>query len=87
MLRTMWLASIILLLWTPLAAAATSCTGQYGTCFKMCRQFGFGRHRVAHPHPQSAAACREHCIGWKSACMQTGCWNADLVQVCGLQRR
>jgi hypothetical protein len=69
------------------AHSAGTCTGQYDTCFNMCRQYGFGRHRADHPHPQSANTCRDHCIGWKTGCMQTGCWSGDLVQVCGLQKR
>jgi hypothetical protein len=73
--------------WVTASEAATTCTGQYGTCFSMCRQYGFGRHRADHPHPQSAATCRNHCIDWKTACLWTGCWNADLVQVCGLLKR
>lgn len=85
--QTGTLAIIFLLAGTPVASAASSCTEQYGTCFSMCRNYGFGRHRADHPHPQSTATCRDHCIGWKTACIQSGCWNGDLVEVCGLQKR
>ena len=71
----------------PAASTAKSCSAQYGTCFSMCAKYGFGRRRIDHPHPQSAAACRDHCIGWKAACLKSGCWNGDLVAFCGLARR
>jgi len=69
------------------ARAASTCSGQYQTCFTMCVQYGFGRHRADRPHPQSPEACRNHCIGWKNGCLQTGCWKGDLVQLCGLGKR
>jgi hypothetical protein len=53
----------------------------------MCVQYGFGRHRADKPHPQSPGTCRNHCIDWKTECMHTGCWNGDLVQLCGLGKR
>lgn len=80
------LAVVILAFGANAAQAATSCSGQYGTCFSMCQKYGYGRHRVDHPHPQSAAACHDHCIGWKSTCLQTGCWNGDLIKLCGLAK-
>lgn len=69
-----------------MARAADSCSDQNSTCMSMCRQYGFGRNRADHPHPRSAETCRNHCIGWKTNCLQTGCWNGDLVQVCGLSK-
>ena len=81
------MAVLALIAATHVARAAGSCSEQYGTCFSMCKQYGFGRNRADHPHPQSAETCRNHCMGWKTGCLQTGCWNGDLVQVCGLSKR
>ena len=81
------MAVLALIAATNVARAAGSCSEQYGTCFSMCKQYGFGRNRADHPHPQSAETCRNHCMGWKTGCLQTGCWNGDLVQVCGLSKR
>ena len=80
------IAGLILFAPTNSARATNSCSGQYGTCFSMCKQYGFGRNRADHPHPQSAETCYNHCIGWKTGCLQTGCWNGDLVKGCGLSK-
>ena len=69
------------------ARAATTCSGQYDVCFNACLTFGFGKGRQSNPHPQPPDVCRRHCIGWKTACMTSGCWNGDLVKICGLGRR
>jgi hypothetical protein len=81
------LAAALLASHVSASAAATSCSGQYGTCFSMCEKYGYGRHRTDHPHPQTAAACHDHCIGWKTACLRTGCWRGDLIQICGLAKK
>ncbi len=81
------MAYLVLISETHMARAADTCSEQYGTCFSMCKQYGFGRNRADHPHPQSAETCRDHCVGWKSGCLQTGCWDGDLVHVCGLGKR
>ena len=69
------------------ARAATTCSGQYDVCFNACLTFGFGKGRQSNPHPQPPDVCRRHCIGWKTACMTTGCRNGDLVKICGLGKR
>jgi hypothetical protein len=69
------------------ARAATTCSGQHDVCFNACLTFGFGKGRQDNPHPQPPDVCRRHCIGWKTECMTTGCWNGDLVKICGLGKR
>jgi hypothetical protein len=69
------------------ARATTTCSGQYDVCFNACLTFGFRKGRRNNPHPQPPDVCRRHCIGWKTECMTTGCWNGDLVKVCGLGKR
>ncbi len=68
------------------AVAAQSCSAQYGVCFDLCVKYGFGRGRTDHPHPQAPATCRNHCTGWRTACLTSGCWAGDLVQLGGLDR-
>ena len=81
------MAAPVLIAETYTARAADSCSGQYETCFSMCEKYGFGRNRADHPRPQSSETCHNHCIGWKTECLRTGCWNGDLVKVCELKKR
>ena len=72
---------------SPSARAAGSCSSQYDVCFDACVKYGFGAGRKSNPHPQPPDVCRNHCVGWKSECMSTGCWNGDLYKACGLTKR
>jgi hypothetical protein len=66
---------------------ARSCGDQNNVCVSMCMKYGTGRNRTSNPHPMPADFCRSHCAGWYAGCSQTGCWNGDLVQLCGLTKR
>jgi hypothetical protein len=67
--------------------AARSCRDQNNVCVELCMKYGTGRSRMSNPHPMPADFCRSHCAGWYSGCNQSGCWNGDLVQLCGLTKR
>ena len=79
--------SVALLVGGAKAAAAHDCSGQNGVCIAACLQYGIGRRRQQDPHPMPLEFCHRHCAAWYAGCLKSGCWNADLVRVCGLDKK
>jgi hypothetical protein len=67
--------------------SARTCTEQYRICVSTCIKYGLGTRRMSQPKPQPPQICQQHCIGWKTDCMTTGCWKGDLCQACGLAKQ
>jgi hypothetical protein len=69
------------------AAPGRDCTAQNGVRIAACTQYGIGRGRKQDPHPMPIEFCHRHCAAWYAGCLTSGCWNGDLVRICGLNKK
>jgi hypothetical protein len=69
-------------------ALARSCSDRFHGCVSRCMAEGTGASRKGGAiHPMTQDACQSHCGGWYAGCKQTGCFNGDLLQECGLTKQ